>query len=190
MTLQVKLRAALRMLVGCSCLSGMCTPTLLLLLKKNGTDSHTVFAGPRPASEQTIHCSLPYPALCIFSTSALQTLFRHDGPVCFAGLPAEALDYFSQSCVQKALQHTGRDSAYSLPLSALKTLSSSALQHYWRSLTNCLTAIIMAALDLFDGGLVQQSIEQERVSMLLPAHIHPQVNSVASINCLHACKCL
>ncbi|DBA74055.1 TPA: hypothetical protein ACH3X1_010870 [Trebouxia sp. C0004] len=49
-------------------------------------------SGPRPASEQTIHCSLPYPALCIFSTSAIQTLFRHNGAVCFAGLPAEALD--------------------------------------------------------------------------------------------------
>ena len=157
-----------------------------LVLDRNGADSRTVFAGPRPASEQTFHCSLPYPALCIFSTSALQTLLRHDGPVCFAGLPAEALDYFSQSCVQKALHHTGRNSAYSLPLSALNTFSSSALQHYWRSLRTCLTAITVAALDLFEGSLMQHSVEEERLSMLLPAHIHPQVDNVTSINCLHA----
>ena len=148
------------------------------MIDRNGADSRTVFAGPRPASEQTIHCSLPYPALCIFSTSAVQTLFRHDGPVCFAGLPAEALNFFSQSCVQKALHHTGRDFAYSLPLSALKKFSSSALQHYWRSLRSCLTAITMASLDLFEKGLGQQSVNDERVSMLLPSHILPQVSAV------------
>ena len=145
---------------------------------RNGADSRTLFAGPRPASEQTIHCSLPYPALCIFSTSALQTLFRHDGPVCFAGLPAEVLDFFSQSCVQKALHHTGRDSAYSLTLSALKTYGSSALQHYWRSFWGCLTAITMASLELFEGSLGQQSVEEERVSMLRPSRILPQVSAV------------
>ncbi len=152
-----------------------------LLLDQNGADSRTVCAGPRPASEQTIHCSLPYPALCIFSTCALQTLFRHDGPVCFAGLPAEALDYFSQSCVQKALHHTGRDSAYSLPLAALETFGSSALQHYWRSVGSHLTAITMASLDLFEGCLVQQSVEEERVSLLLPSHILPQVRTATCI---------
>lgn len=157
---------------------------LYLLVDRNGADSRRVFAGPRPTSEQTIHCSLPYPALCIFSTSALQTLFRHDGPVCFAGLPAEALDFFSQSCVQKALHHAGRDSADTLPLSALKKFTSSALQHYWRSLACCLTAITMAALDLFEGRLVQHSVEEERVSILLPAHIHPQVNKITPFNCL------
>lgn len=117
----------------------------------------------------------------MFSTSTIQLLLRHDGPVCFAGLPAEALDYFSQSCVQKALQHTGRDSAYSLPLSALKMFSSSALQHYWRSVGSHLTAITMAALDLFEGSLVQQTVEEERVSKLLPSHILPQVNTVTCI---------
>ncbi|KAL0040891.1 hypothetical protein WJX79_008850 [Trebouxia sp. C0005] len=32
----------------------------------------------------------------------------------------------------------------------------------------------MAALDLFEGSLVQQSVEEERVLMPLPSYIHPQ----------------
>ncbi|DBA74063.1 hypothetical protein WJX77_007836 [Trebouxia sp. C0004] len=128
-------------------------------------------SGPRPAVEQTIHESLSFPGLCIFSTSALQTLLRQDGPVCFAGLPAEALDYFTQSCVQVALHHQDRDSACSLPHSALSIFGSSALQHYWRSTGNQLSAMNGAALDIFEGSLLQQYMEEERVSFLPRPHV-------------------
>lgn len=139
----------------------------------------TILAGPRPASEQAIHESLSFPALCIFSTSALQTLLRHDGSVCFAGLPAETLDYFTQSCVQDALHQQGRDSTYSLPQSALSIFGSSALQHYWRSAGSHLSAITVAALDMFEGSLLQQYVEEERVSCLPHSHVLPQVSAVS-----------
>jgi len=86
--------------------------------------------------------------------------------VYFAGLPAEALEYFTYSCMQDALHHQGRDSAYSLPESALSIFASSALQHCWRSTGSHLSTVTVAALDLFEVSLLQQCIEEERVSFL------------------------
>ncbi|KAA6416441.1 MAG: hypothetical protein FRX49_13588 [Trebouxia sp. A1-2] len=128
-------------------------------------------SGPRPAVEQTIHQSLSFPALCIFSTSTVQALLRQDGRVCFAGLPAEALEYFAQSCVLDALHHPDRASAYSLPHSALSIFGSSAMQHYLRSSGDHLSALTTAALDLFETSLLQQCMEEERVSCLACPHV-------------------
>ncbi|DBB07390.1 TPA: hypothetical protein ACH3X3_008875 [Trebouxia sp. C0006] len=136
-------------------------------------------SGPRPANEQTLHEALPFPALCIFTRSALQSLLRHD-PVCFAGLPTEALDYFTYSSVQDALHHQGRDSAYCLPESALSVFASSALQHCWRSTGSHLSAVTVAALDLFEGSLLQRCMEEERVSCLPDSILQGQRSGAAT----------
>ncbi|KAL0040643.1 hypothetical protein WJX79_000381 [Trebouxia sp. C0005] len=123
-------------------------------------------SGPCPASENTIHGSLDFPALCIFSTSALQILLWHGGQACLAGLPAEALEYFAQSCILDALHHPDKESAHSLPNSALSIFGSSALQHYLRSSGDHSSAMTIAALDLFEASLLQQCMEEERLSCL------------------------
>ncbi len=99
--------------------------------------------------------------------------------MCFAGLPAEALDYFTKSCVQVALHHQDRDYAYSLPRSALSIFGSSVLQHYWRSTGTHLSTMTIAALDLFEGSLLQQYMEEERVSCLP----YPRVLQVSAVSC-------
>ena len=98
--------------------------------------------------------------------------------MCFAGLPAEALEYFAQSCVLDALHHPDRASAYSLPHSALSIFGSSAMQHYLRSSGDHLSALTTAALDLFETSLLQQCMEEERVSCLACPHVL-QVNVVS-----------
>ncbi len=99
--------------------------------------------------------------------------------MCLAGLPAEALDYFTYSCIQDALHHQGRDSAYSLPESALSIFASSALQHCWRSTGSHLSTMTTAALDLFEGSVLQRCMEEKRVSSLP----HPHVLQVSALSC-------